>query len=157
MNFSSQEDIDAPIDEVFSMLAEFESFERAALRRGIDVRRHSEELVPGVGASWDATFSLRGAERDVTLEVAEFERPNKMRFDADSQGLDSVLTVDLMALSASQTRMTVALDLTPKTLPARLLVQSLKLAKSNLNKRFSGKVADFSRSMEGRSRKARNA
>lgn len=157
MNFSSQEDIDAPIEEVFAMMAEFDAYERAALRRGIDVRRGSEDMTVGVGMKWDATFSLRGAERDVTLELTEFDRPNTMRFDADSQGLDAVLTIDLMSLSARQTRMSIIMDLTPKTLPARLLVQSLKLAKTNLTKRFTSKVSDFARAMEDRSNRERMA
>jgi hypothetical protein len=46
--------------------------------------------------------------------------------------------------------MAVVLNLAPKTLSARLLVQSLKLAKSNLSKRFKQKVADYARQMEDR-------
>lgn len=157
MQFTSQEDIAAPIDEVFMMLSEFDAYERAALRRGIDVRRGKEDLVKAVGMSWDATFMLRGAEREVTLELTEYDPPNAMRFDADSQGLDTVLTIDLMSLSAQQTRMSIKMDLTPKTLPARLLVQSLKLAKANLTKRFGTKVSDFAKAMEERSNKARSA
>lgn len=157
MQFSSQEDIEAPIDEVFAMLSEFESYERAALRRGIDVRRGSEELIRGVGMKWDATFSLRGAEREITLELTEFDPPNGMRFDADSQGLDAYLTVELLALSASQTRMSILMELAPKTLPARLLVQSLKLAKSNLSKRFDTKVSDYAKAMQDRASRARTA
>lgn len=157
MKFTSQEDIEVPIEEAFSMLAEFESFERAALRRGIDVRRGSEDMIFDAGMKWDATYSLRGAEREITLELTEFDRPNAMRFDADSQGLDAILTIDLMSLSARQTRMSIMMELTPKTLPARLLVQSLKLAKTNLTKRFTSKVSDFARAMENRSNKAGTA
>lgn len=157
MQFSSQEDIEAPIHDVFRIVSEFEAYERAALRRGIDVRKGQETTTNVVGMRWDATFSLRGAEREVTVILAEYDAPNSMRFDADSQGLDAVLSVDLMALSANRTRMSVKMDLSPKTLPARLLMQSLKLAKSNLTKRFDGKVSDFAKALEDRVAKARQA
>jgi hypothetical protein len=150
MKFSSNEDIEAPIDQVFAMLSEFEAYERSAIRRGIEVNRLQESAVGKAGLAWDARFTLRGKPRDIRLNLAGYDMPNAMRIDADSQGLESILTLDLLALSPGRTRMSVALNLAPKTLPARLLVQSLKLAKGNLTKRFKGKVADFARQMEDR-------
>ena len=46
--------------------------------------------------------------------------------------------------------MAVALEMSPLNLPARLLVQSLKLAKSTLSKRFKDRVADYARGLEDR-------
>jgi hypothetical protein len=73
-----------------------------------------------------------------------------MRFIAASQGLDGLFSLDLIALSQRRTRMAVALELAPRTLSARLFLQSLKLAKSNLTKRFKLRVADYAKSMEDR-------
>ena len=58
--------------------------------------------------------------------------------------------MQLTPLSPKRTRLGVEVDLKPKTLSARLLVQSLKLAKSNLTKRFKLKVADYAKTMETR-------
>ena len=68
MQFSTKEDIEAPIAEVFDMLYEFESFERAAMRRGAEVRRVDDLAAPGVGMMWQAVFDLRGKRREVELE-----------------------------------------------------------------------------------------
>lgn len=150
MQFSSKEDIEAPIDRVFAMLSEFESFERSATRRGIEVIRTDQHSAPVVGYAWNARFKMRGKMRDLSLVLVSYDPPTLMRFESDSQGLGGVMTLDLMALSPRRTRMTVSLDMNPKTLAARLLVQSLKLAKGNLSKRFNVKVANYAKKMEER-------
>ena len=150
MQFASKEDIEAPIEEVFDMLCEFESFERSAIRRGVEVRRVSDSVTPRAGLEWRAKFDLRGKPRELDLQLAEFDRPNAMKFDAKSGGLDSVMAIDLVSLSPRRTRISVAIDLKPRTLSARLLVQSLKLAKANLTKRFKLKVAEYAKSLEDR-------
>lgn len=150
MKFSSKEDIEAPIGEVFAMLSDFEAYERSAIRRGIEVQRVTDTPPGSADVAWDAQFMLRGKQRDVKLHLAQYEPPNAMRFEAVSQGLEGTLTLDLLALSPGRTRMAVALNLAPKTLSARLLVQSLKLAKSNLSKRFRGKVTAYAKQLEDR-------
>ena len=150
MKFSSKEDIEAPIEDVFALLSEFETFERSAIRRGIDVQRMTDISTPRAGITWHVQFNLRGKKRKLDLVMAEYDRPNTMRIDARSPGLDGYMSLDLLALSQKRTRMAVALELKPKTLSARLLVQSFKLAKSNLTKRFKLRVAEFAKGMEDR-------
>ena len=150
MQFSSKEDIEAPIGDVFAMLAEFEAYERSAIRRGIEVQRVDAEAPLAVGLAWDVRFVMRGKKRDMRLNLIHFDPPNGMRIAALSQGLEGEMILELLALSPGRTRLTVTLELTPKTLSSRLLIQSLKLAKSNLTKRFKLKVADYAKNMEDR-------
>lgn len=150
MQFASKEDIEAPIGDVFTMLSEFESFERSAIRRGIEVQRQDPDKAPGVGMRWHARFVLRGKPRELDLELVQYDRPNTMRFEAASPGIDGQMTLDLVPLSQRRTRMAVVLEIKPKTLSARLLVQSLKLARNNLNKRFKLRVASYAKDLEDR-------
>ncbi|MGD9864590.1 MAG: SRPBCC family protein [Pseudodonghicola sp.] len=150
MKFSSKEDIEAPIDTVFAALSEFEAFERSAIRRGIVVDRVDESAPMAAGLAWNAAFDLRGKPRKLHLKLAEYDPPNGMRFDSESFGLEGDLVIELVALSPKRTRMGIALELSPKTLSARLFLQSLKLAKANLTKRFKQKVSEFAKSIEGR-------
>ncbi len=59
------------------------------------------------------------------------------------------------SLSRSRTRIMVALELKPQNLSARLLVQSLKLAKNSLTKKFKKRVGDYAKDMEDRYHKPR--
>lgn len=153
MKFSTREDIDATIDEVFESLCAFETFELQATRRGAKVRRVDALTAPGVGCTWDVQFSMRGRQRKLDLVLDIFDRPNQMGFSATSDGIDSRFDVELIALSRTRTRMSIGVDLRPKTLAARLLVQSLKLAKATLTKRFKLRVAEHAKLLEDRLRK----
>lgn len=147
MKFSAREDISGPIEQVFDALCDFEAFERLAMRRGAELQRVDPLTRPGVGMKWRVTYTMRGRKREFDLELVEFDRPDQMVFDARSSGIDARFTVDLLALSRNRTRMSVALDLTPLNLSARLLIQSLKLAKSNLSKRFKDRVAEYGKGL----------
>lgn len=153
MKFKSKEDLEAPIEKVFEMLADFERHERSALRRGIEIRRNDSSKTPGVGASWEAGFKFRGKDRTAELEVVEFDRPNEIAVEAHMHGLDARVEFVLVALSKTRTRLSVMTDLKPQTLSARLLLQSFKLARGNITKRFDKRLATMARDMEERASK----
>ncbi|MGJ8545878.1 MAG: SRPBCC family protein [Sulfitobacter sp.] len=150
MKFSTKEDVEAPIDSVFDMLCDFESFERSAMRRGAEVQRADAMTAPGVGMAWDVAFDMRGKRREMRLEMVTFDAPNEMELEAVSTGIISHMSFELVALSRSRTRVLTVLDLKPQNLSARLLVQSLKLAKSSLTKKYKLRVAEYAKTMEER-------
>jgi carbon monoxide dehydrogenase subunit G len=150
MQFSTKEDIEAPIADVFRIVSEFGAFERLAIRRGAEVERVQDFSPPREGMSWRVNFLMRGKLRKVDVKLVEYTEPTVLRFEGISGGIDSVATMELVALSAKRTRLGVVFNMKPKTLSARLLVQSLKLAKSNLTKRFKLRVADYAKSVEDR-------
>ncbi|WP_299566223.1 SRPBCC family protein [uncultured Sulfitobacter sp.] len=154
MKFSTKEDIEAPIDAVFDMLCDFEMFERAAMRRGAEVQRADSRSAPAPGIAWNAAFNMRGKRRQVEIEMITFEKPNEMVFECRSQGLMTLMSLELVALSRNRTRVMVILDIKPLNLSARLLVQSLKLAKTSLTKKYKLRVAEFARTLEERQRRS---
>ncbi len=157
MKFSSKEDIEAPIAQVFDMLSEFEIYERSAIRRGIEVQRMDDFDESRIGMTWMARFDLRGRRRHVQVRLAELDHPTLIEFQSSSPGIQGQMSLELMALSPRRTRMSVVLEIKPKNLQARLLIQSLKLAKAKLTKRFKLRVAEFAKQMEDRHDNSREA
>ncbi len=153
MKFSTKEDIEAPVEAVFDMLCNFESYERAAMRRGAEVQRVDDLALPGIGMKWQTTFELRGKRREMEIEMIRFERPTEMILESRSTSVVALMTLELMALSRSRTRILVALDIKPQNLSARLLVQSFKLAKTSLTKKYKLRVAEYAKSLEERHEK----
>ncbi len=148
MIFNTREDIEAPIDFVFAQISDFASLERMILRRGAEVQRRVDRTPHAAGMVWDAAFDLRGKRRQSEVTLVRFEPPAAMRFEAVSKSLNADLTVELVALSRGRTRLGMIGELKPQNLTARLMVQSLKLARGNVAKRFEMRVASYAKDLE---------
>lgn len=150
MQVTATEDVAAPIDHVFAELTAFDAIERQALRRGIDVRRTFRTGRPGLGDGWEAQFRFRGKDRTAKVELVGYEAPGLLQFSGTTGGLETATQIDLVPLSPNRTRVNVTVKMSPKTLSARLLVQSFKLARSSINTRFRKRMAQYARDIEGK-------
>ena len=150
MKLATREDISAPIEAVFEQISDFDGFERAALRRGAEVARTDNLAVHGAGMSWRASFDYRGRMRQAELELVEYDVPNGMRVEARSTSVEFDMVVELVAMSRARTRMNMTVEARPRTIPARLMIQSLKLARQNVVKRFRKRVGEFAADVEER-------
>lgn len=150
MRLQATDDIAAPIAHVYQQVSDFAAFERQAMRRGADVRRTDTLPCAGIGNAWAVRFLFRGRERDVRAEVTAFDAPNGLTVTAVSQNLTAETVIELVALSRTQTRLTIHMDLTATSLSARLLLQSLRLAKGNLLRQFEGRISTFARDVQDR-------
>lgn len=150
MKFTTKEDIDCPIAHVFAQAADFAGFERQAMRRGAEVRKRDQLAQPGLGSAWDIAFKFRNRDRNLKAEVTSWDPPNGYSVTSATSGIDGAVVIELVALSVARTRLTVSIDLEPRTLGARLLVQSLKLARGTLQRRFELRVADYASEITAR-------
>jgi len=98
----------------------------------------------------DIEAPIEGKRRDVKIEMITFDRPNEMAAESLSQGMNGVMTLELMALSPNRTRVVVGFEIRPQNLSARLFVQSLKLAKGTLTTRYKKRVAEHAKTLEER-------
>lgn len=148
MKFEAREDIEAPIDYVFSQISDFAALERSILRRGAEVQRSTDKNPVAPGMTWETAFDMRGKRREMQLELTSYEPATLMRFTATSKSLDCDMEVELVALSRNRTRMALMAELKPKNISARLMVQSLKLARSNVSKRLEIRTAHYAKDLE---------
>ncbi|SLN52755.1 Polyketide cyclase / dehydrase and lipid transport [Roseivivax jejudonensis] len=154
MKLSVKEDIEGPLDRVFAHLSDLEALERSAMRRGVEVRRVDDRAEPGPGMTWEIAFRYRGRRREASIVMTEFTPPHRMAFDSASGGLEIATVVDLVALSRTRTRVALDVTLLPRTLSARLLVQSMKFARGSIDRRMKQRATEFSRDLETRLKRA---
>lgn len=150
MILKTREDIEAPIDFVFAQLSDFAAIERSILRRGAEIQRKVDYMPPAVGMAWDTSFQFKGKRRQVEVTLVTFEPPSLMRFEGIGKSLTGDMSVELVALSRGRTRVVLLCALKARNLSARLVLQSLKLAKGNVTKRFEMRVASYAKEVEER-------
>jgi len=73
-----------------------------------------------------------------------------MRFHTQTGGVSGIMNVELIALSRNSTRLSLKLEMTAANLTGRLLLQSLKLARSSISGRVNAKLYEFARNTEDR-------
>lgn len=152
MRFATKQDIEAPIGDVFRIISDFETWERAAMRRGAEVSRIDKLRAVAAGMRWSARFSYRSKPRNMELELTQIDSPTLLRFAGISLAVEGVASIDLMELGGKRTRMHVVLDVSPRSLTARLFLQSLRLARARIDRKFDQRIAQLAGEIEARNR-----
>jgi carbon monoxide dehydrogenase subunit G len=148
MRFTTREDIEVPVAEVFAALTDFDRFEREALRRGAEVERGGDLASPGTGRSWVVRFRHRGRDRELSTGIDTWDPPKGFSTLGRIGGFEGRMVIDLTELSPRRTRLRVDLEVKARSLTARLMLQSLKLAKASLSNRFKARFHGFARQLE---------
>lgn len=154
MKFTAKRDVEASVDQVWMALTDFNSWERAAMRRGSDVMRTDSLVDPVVGATWLVRFLYRGKERKLEIRLKELVANTRLGFFGQSHALEGELQIELMEMSARRSRFVISTDIRPRTLGARLFLQSLRLARAKLDRRFEARANQFASEIEQRAKQA---
>jgi hypothetical protein len=152
MKLTAKEDIEAPIAFVSAMFTDFEMWEKSALRRGAEVERLDRLRTPGPGMEWKVGFKFREKKRGVEIKLLTLAPEQRLEFDCMSGPAEAVVSIDLAEMGARRTRVAVTVDIKPRTLAARLFLQSLKLAKAKVMRRFALGLAQTGADIEDRYR-----
>lgn len=143
MKFSVRQDTDLSADELFSAVSDFSRIERILARRGADIRRLDPAHEPGAGMAWDVAFDLRGKRRELRLDVAQFDRPEKIVILGEGESLALTIEMTVIALTRAKSRIILEAEVKPRNMRARLMLQTAKLGKSQLDRKFAERVGGF--------------
>ncbi|WP_151717330.1 SRPBCC family protein [Gemmobacter serpentinus] len=152
MKLSTREDIEAPLAFVFDSFADTEGWERAALRRGAEVTRTDRLQGFGPGMAWNVGFLYRGKMRRISVKLAAVDKPNALTFQGFGKMVDAEVKVDFVEMSARRTRVTLGVEVKPRNLAARVFLQSMKLARGKIDRKFEARVGALCNEIEERYR-----
>lgn len=155
MKLIAKTDLEAPAAFVYAQLADHVAWEREALRRGADIERPAELPQSGVGAGWVIQLPFRGKVRQVLLKVLQMDPDSSLAFSFEGPSLQGDALLEVQALSARRSRLRVTLDAKPKTLAARLFINTLRLAKGRVQSRFDRRLGQLAVRIEANHVEAR--
>ena len=148
MKLSNRQDIDAPIESVYAAASDFAAIERMMAKRGVVLESDPASPESGPGRRWSAKASWRGRTHSIRSELVSVDQGQGYAIESVSGGVVCMTVVDLVALSRTRTRLFGSMELRPTTLSARLLLQSLRLAKGRLTGRLKTRMAEFGQRIE---------
>ena len=143
MKISTRETVEAPARFVYDILSDLPALERLAVRSGAEVARTGDPTVAGVGAAWRVRFVFRGEEREAALTLTERIPDERIAFTAMGVPMAGDIAIDLAPLGPGRTEVTVAVEARPRTIAMRLVLRTLKLGKTGIDRRFERRVAQI--------------
>ncbi len=150
MKFSGKTEINASLNDSFAAFADFQYFENHARRSGVEIARVDDLASPGPGMMWEMRIRFRDKFPRVQMELVDYTPPETLDFTARSGGMNMTMRVELIALAPRRTRAVVTLDVRASSLGARMLLNSARLTKGRLTRRFRQRVEKFGRLLEQR-------
>ncbi len=143
MKFSTRIDQEIPAEQLFAAIGDFDALERMLISRGASVVRIDPAKDPGTVMGWRIGFDWRGKARKLKLSVDRFDRPEAIGMQGRSEALDMTINATVVALNRSKSRLIFELEIRPRNMKARLMLQTAKLGKSELDKRFERRIREY--------------
>jgi hypothetical protein len=154
MKLVRNEDVEAPIGFVYSALCDFDHWERAALRRGAEVTRLDTLPAVAEGMMWNVGFDFRARRRTVDLRLVKLDPGQALGFTGEGKSMKGRSLLELVEMGSKRTRIVITVEIEPRTLAARLLLQSLKFASAKVNRAFENRTAGLAADLEDRFRRS---
>jgi hypothetical protein len=150
MKLTAKTDLEAPVEFVHAYLCDDAAWEREAIRRGIEVERPADMPLTGVGAGWRIRVPFRGRIRDVLLRLDDLVQNQSIAYSFEGQALVGTTVMETKALSPRSSRLKVTIDAKPKTLTARLFLNTLRLARRKVEDRLEKRISQLADRIEER-------
>ncbi len=148
MKLTAKTDIEAPASFVYASLIDHAAWEREVIRRGAEVERPADMPLTGVGAGWRLKVPFRGKVRKLLVRIDALTPDARLVFEIEGQAVEGSSVLELLPMSPRSTRLRLALEVRPKTLAARLFLNTLRLAKGKVQARLEKRVEQLGARIE---------
>ena len=150
MKLTAKTDINAPASFVYATLLDHAAWEAEARRRGAEIERPADLPLTGIGAGWRIRVPFRGKQRNILIRIDGMSPDSLLTFLIEGQAIEGNSAMELLPMSPRRTRLRMALDIRPKTLGARLFLNTLRLAKGRVQARMEKRLIQLGAQIEAR-------
>jgi uncharacterized protein YndB with AHSA1/START domain len=150
MKLTAKTDLEVPASFVFAALVDHASWEREAVRNGAEVERPEGSPLSGQGAAWRVRGHFRGKSRKALIKIEEMVDNRHLVLSIDSPSIEGSSRLEVMVLSPRRSRLRVDVEMKPKTLAARLFINTLRLAKGRVQAKFEKRLGQMATRIKDR-------
>ena len=143
MKFSTRCDTELAAAALFDRISDFDRSEKILQRRGVAVRRLEAGQMQGAGRGWHLGFDWRGQRRDVQLHLTQLDRPERIGLSGGSENYDIAVNMSVVALGRHRSRLIFETDIRPLNMRARLMLQTAKLGKAQLQRKYCERIRNY--------------
>lgn len=140
MKFKVAEDVDAPLDFVYSRMADFSRLEDEIRGSGAELRREGNWTQAAEERAWKGSVTVRGKPRRIDAVIGHMAENDTILVESKVGGMDCSYEMTFYEMSPTITRIATVLELKPNTLSARLIIQTLKLARGRVLQKMTGSL-----------------
>ncbi|WP_420395944.1 hypothetical protein [Nioella sp.] len=148
MIFETREDVDVPRDFAFSRFADFTRYEASARQYGADIRRVNGFTEIAEGCSWRGSAVVRGKARGVEAVITRLNRPDHAQMKTTVGGMTVDVDLYFEDLGPEKTQVRVTAHLKATTLAARLILQTVKLARRQIQGKIDSRIVALANEYE---------
>lgn len=148
MRLKAIHQIKAPKDYVFERISDFDSFERYIHEIGGTADRTDDVAGIQPGMSWHISGTFRKKHREVDLTLDHFHPSDKIKYAVETENMNAAIFFELSDTAAGETELALFIDPEARNISARLVLQSVKLAKKTIEKRITSRIEAFGNRIE---------
>lgn len=141
MKLAMRQDEKVSAAVMFDAIADFSNIELMLRRSGVAVTRVEQDHGHVIG--WELEFDWRGQSRALRLDLVRFDRPEVMVLSGQSDSFDIFVQLTVVALSRVKSRLMFELEIKPRNIRSRLMLQTAKLGKARIDRNFKRQVSKF--------------
>ncbi len=150
MKLTAKTDLDVPVSFVYACLSDHASWERDAAQRGVEVERPADMPLSGLGAGWLVRVPYRGQPVAILLRLEQQVPPERLGFAMQSKAIEGDFVLNVTELSARRTRLHLVMEVKARTIAARLLLNTLTLARGRVQARVEKRVGQIGAMIQDR-------
>lgn len=155
MEISYQSIIKVPQAFAFARATDFERFESEGFGNLAAFEPRSEIRAPKIGARWRTAAEFQGRPRRFSLQLLQLEEPGKMVLGNKSEKYDIEAHFDFVEAGVEETEFHFRLDAKANSITAKLILQTIQLARSRIEKSMEDDFTKMGQQMEAAFQAAR--
>ncbi len=140
--------INVPQAFAFEKATDFARFEREGFGKLSPFEPRSEIKAPGIGARWRTSSEFQGRPRRFSLELFKLDGPEAMVLGNKSEKYDIEAHFLFKEIGEEETEFTFHLDAKAQSITAKLILQTIQLARGRIEKSMQTEFEKMALNME---------